>query len=304
MAGITTAIGLTLGAASLGYGIYERTQAQSDQEDAQRLRTQGYQTQATIARDRNQLSRDQSQTSREYASSNYDLETRASDLSRSYSNRSQEITRSTIQQEMAIQQQRRQAMELDASRKQKEVIRNQQRARSLALTTATAQGASRGSGLQGGYGQISGQSGVNALGIQQNLQIGRNIFDYNYQISQNRIAASELETQYSNDRADLQNERSQMLYNYALTNADYQDRSADLDTRWSNATGQLNYASGMSDSANYRSNSGSTYMNLGSTIFNMSNTASNVFATNSSSSNSNSWFNWSDYTNPYYGPGY
>jgi len=40
-----------------------------------------------------------------------------------------------------------------------------QRARSLALSTATNQGAQFGTGLQGGYGQISGESGTNMLGI-------------------------------------------------------------------------------------------------------------------------------------------
>jgi hypothetical protein len=92
-----------------------------------------------------------------------------------------------IQLQKQVEAQRRQAMELDASRKQRENIRQVQRARSVALTNATSQGAAQGSGLQGGYGQIQGQGAWNALGISQNLQIGRNIFDLNAQISDSKI---------------------------------------------------------------------------------------------------------------------
>ena len=87
--------------------------------------------------------------------------------------------------------QRQQQMELDASRKSMEVLRNSQRARAQALSAATNQGAQLGSGLQGGYGQISGQSGRNLLGIAQDKQIGENIFSMDAQISQQRLIASQ-----------------------------------------------------------------------------------------------------------------
>lgn len=90
-------------------------------------------------------------------------------------------------QEQANEALRRQAMELDARRKQMEVLRNQQRARALALSSATNQGANLGSGIEGGYGQIQGQAGTNQLGIQQGLDIGRQTFGNNAQISQDRI---------------------------------------------------------------------------------------------------------------------
>lgn len=89
--------------------------------------------------------------------------------------------------EMQADKQRRIGMELGARRQSMEVLRNNQRARSLALNNATGQGAQFGSGLQGGYGQISGQSGVNLLGINQNLQLGENMFDINSQISQQKM---------------------------------------------------------------------------------------------------------------------
>ncbi len=90
--------------------------------------------------------------------------------------------------EMRQEAVRKQAMELQAKRQSMEVVRNAQRARSLALTNATAQGANQGSGLVGGYGQISGQTGVNLLGISQNLSFGAQMFDLNAQISQQKMA--------------------------------------------------------------------------------------------------------------------
>ncbi len=85
--------------------------------------------------------------------------------------------------EQKIQQQKQQAMELDAQRRTLESIRGAQRARAVALNNAVAQGAGQGSGLQGGYGQITGQANTNLLGINQNLTIGRNISSLNQDIS-------------------------------------------------------------------------------------------------------------------------
>lgn len=103
------------------------------------------------------------------------------------------------QQIVGLQQQendqRRQQMELDASRKNMEVLRNSQKARAQALNNATNQGAQFGSGLQGGYGQISGATGRNLLGIAQDKQIGENIFNMDDQISQQRIVAYQGQSQ-------------------------------------------------------------------------------------------------------------
>lgn len=96
--------------------------------------------------------------------------------------------------EQAVEAQRQQAMELDAKRKQLEAVRNAQRARSVALTNATSQGAQYGTATAGAYGQISGQTGVNLLGIDQNLQIGRNEFGINSDITQQRISSSQYGT--------------------------------------------------------------------------------------------------------------
>lgn len=103
--------------------------------------------------------------------------------------------------EMKVNDQRKAAMEVDARRRQLEVVRNNQRARSMAQTTATNQGAQFGTGLQGAYGGISGQSETNLLGVNQNLEIGRNIFGLDTQISQQRIANAGYESQINTDKA-------------------------------------------------------------------------------------------------------
>lgn len=119
--------------------------------------------------------------------------------------------------ERAVEAQRKQAMELDARRKMLEVFRNQQRARSMALTTATAQGAAQGSGLAGAYGQVAGQSGVNLLGISQNLGIGRNIFDINADISQAKMDMAQAQA-WSATGASLTNLGGSLVSNFGAIN--------------------------------------------------------------------------------------
>jgi hypothetical protein len=75
-----------------------------------------------------------------------------------------------------INSQRQQQMNLEANRQQLQDIRNSQLARSMAQSSAVNQGAQFGTGLAGGYGQISGQTNTNLLGISQNRQIANNVF--------------------------------------------------------------------------------------------------------------------------------
>lgn len=82
---------------------------------------------------------------------------------------------------------RRQAMELDARRKQVEILRQTQRARALSYATATAQGANTSSGVGGAIGQISGQGNWNALGVSQNLGLGEQMFGTNMALSQAKM---------------------------------------------------------------------------------------------------------------------
>lgn len=99
-----------------------------------------------------------------------------------------------IRLQQQAEEQRKKAMEMDARRRQMELLRQQQRGRSIALTNATAQGGAFGSGLQGGFGQISGQGNNQQLGIQQNLGIGENLFGINSQISDSRILSSQYQS--------------------------------------------------------------------------------------------------------------
>ena len=71
--------------------------------------------------------------------------------------------------------------ELDADRKRRETIRQQQIARANALATTTAQGASAegGSALGGAEGTIGGQAGRNIQEINSNLEFGRGIYKAN-----------------------------------------------------------------------------------------------------------------------------
>lgn len=89
--------------------------------------------------------------------------------------------------------QRKQQMILTSQRQQIQNVRNSQMARSMALTSATAQGAQFGSGLGGGIGGISGQTSTNYLANSQNLQIGENIFGLDDKINaqKQRIAQAQ-----------------------------------------------------------------------------------------------------------------
>lgn len=76
---------------------------------------------------------------------------------------------------------RHKQMQLDAQRKQRDLFRQAQQARALALSNATSQGAGEGTGLQGGFGQIAGSLGRQSTALNENLTIGKTIFDANYQ---------------------------------------------------------------------------------------------------------------------------
>lgn len=96
-----------------------------------------------------------------------------------------------IRLEQQVEDQKRQAMELTAKRSSMQDLRQAQVARSMATQNATNQGAQFGAGLQGGLAQVSGQSNTNQLGIMQNLMIGRNMYNLESQISQDKIRMSQ-----------------------------------------------------------------------------------------------------------------
>lgn len=99
-----------------------------------------------------------------------------------------------------LEDQRHTAMELSASRQQVEILRNNQRARSTALNNATNQGAQFGSGIGGGMAQIEDQGLFNLAGVNQNLQIGENMFKINQQITQQKQQLAMVSGQQATDQ--------------------------------------------------------------------------------------------------------
>jgi hypothetical protein len=85
--------------------------------------------------------------------------------------------------ESNINAQKTQQMQLQFRRSQLENVRNAQRARAQATASAVSSGAQFGSGLQGGLAGVTDQETENAVGLNQNYDIGMNIAHYNDQIS-------------------------------------------------------------------------------------------------------------------------
>jgi len=106
--------------------------------------------------------------------------------------------------EKQVNDQRRQAMELSARRQQLEIFRNTQRARAQGLNAAVNQGAQFGSGIQGGQAGTLNQGLFNALGVNQNLAIGRNIFGLDDQITGVNAKESTVKSQMQADLAQDQ----------------------------------------------------------------------------------------------------
>lgn len=100
---------------------------------------------------------------------------------------------------------RAQAMEISARRQNMEILRNQQRARAMALNVATNQGAAFGSssGLGGAYGGIGGQTATNQLGLSQSLGIGRQMFALNQNIDQQRFAIAGYQGQLASAQGQM-----------------------------------------------------------------------------------------------------
>lgn len=104
------------------------------------------------------------------------------------------ISQDEARQEQGINEQKQQAMELSGRRQQMEISRNAQRARAMATNSAVSQGAQFGSGLQGGLAEIEDQSLFNMVGVNSALQTGRNIAGYNNNITQDKIAMANVQS--------------------------------------------------------------------------------------------------------------
>jgi len=245
------------------FGLSQQSEGREKQEQATAQQVAAAQEQARIAGQQAQLSAN-------YAGLESGLTALASEYSYAAAEGSAGINQKIFGLEQGIESQKRSAMELSAKRQQLEIIRNQQRARALGLTTATAQGAAQGSGLQGAYGQISGQTGVNILGVQQNLAIGRNIFGINADVSGQRVAMSQLQTSFARQQADLVTQQSQLKSQYAR-------EGADLTTQYAAAGGQLSTAQGQSSLAQGQIGFGSSLLGTAGNIFNIGQVGAKFF---------------------------
>jgi hypothetical protein len=274
-----TALAIGLGAASLGAGLYEKVEGDKKANAAYSQMAQGQQIAAQGAAQMHNLSIAQAQTSVVFAQQNQAINQAANLQSLNAAQQSAGINSQIINFNNQIQAQHQRAMELDAQRQQIENVRQQQRARASSLTAATAQGARFGSGLQGGYGQISGQGNTNAVNISQNLQIGENVFGLNNQVSQQNVNMQQLQGLYAQQRADTQTQMSDLLYRNAVSNAGFQTQYADAQQTISQGTGQTSLGQGQLGQANMQSQLGSTLINAGPQIMGMGQTLSNMLPT-------------------------
>ncbi len=264
-----TSIALGLGVASMGYGMYEKAQGQEQMQQGYAQQQQGALIQAEAARQQAQISKEQAASSVVYAGQERDLNILAAQQSASASAQSATINQSILGEQLKQEGIKRTAMEVDSRRSQLEIIRNQQRARAVALATGTAQGAQRGSGLQGAYGQISGASGTNLVTEQQALYRGRDIFDSNMAITNSNIQMNNLQNLYAQQQAANTTSKSNLTYDYAVTNAGYQTRMADTQTLASQGSGMYQAGSGMVNMGQSISQSGSQFLSMGPQIFQM-----------------------------------
>lgn len=106
--------------------------------------------------------------------------------------------------EKQVNEQRRQSMELSASRQNLETFRRVQQARAAGLQAATNQGAQFGSGYAGGQGSINAQGMFNVQGVNQNLAIGRNIFGLDNQITDVNARESTIKSNFQGQQAQDQ----------------------------------------------------------------------------------------------------
>jgi hypothetical protein len=95
-----------------------------------------------------------------------------------------EMQAKALQLQQQAEKSRQQQMNLEAMRKKREIVRNAIAARSEALAVGTAQGSAGdgSSALPGAYGGISGQSTGQLQAVNQNQQIGNNIFSLHRQM--------------------------------------------------------------------------------------------------------------------------
>lgn len=79
---------------------------------------------------------------------------------------------------------------LEATRARREQIRSMQASRARAIAAATNQGAGESSALAGGLGQIQSLAGRNIVAINQDQEIGNQIYNANQQVTRGGFVTS------------------------------------------------------------------------------------------------------------------
>lgn len=98
------------------------------------------------------------------------------------------------QKQVAAQKQaeklRERQMNVEAERAKREALRNAMRERAIANAVGVTQGASFGSGVQGGFSQIGSNAGQRFGDINTNQGIGQGLFDANAKFSEGGTTAA------------------------------------------------------------------------------------------------------------------
>ena len=107
--------------------------------------------------------------------------------------------------ENKVNDQHEQAMLLSSQRQNIQTLRQVQQAQALGLVRSVGQnstsGATASSGYLGGQSQIAGQGYFNLQGVNQNTEIGENIFGLNRQVSAQKLALQNVQTNYQSSMA-------------------------------------------------------------------------------------------------------
>lgn len=115
-----------------------------------------------------------------------------------YSSQENDIQKQILGQEQATNEVRRQAMHISAQRQSIETIRRTQKARAMGIAAGVNQGAQFGSGVAGGAAGAAAAGGFGLLGINQNRQLGDQIFDIDSRIGSLKMQLGDVMTDQSN----------------------------------------------------------------------------------------------------------
>lgn len=110
------------------------------------------------------------------------------------------ISKDEATQEQSINNVKQQQMELEGRRTNIETARNAQKARAMGLTAAANQGASQGSGLQGGLASIDSQSLFHMQGVNDALSFGRQINTFNQNITNDKMQLADVQSSSATDQ--------------------------------------------------------------------------------------------------------